>query len=32
MLATFGIIGCGSVRSLERGKYEIDRAEVEGVK
>jgi hypothetical protein len=32
MLAMLGIIGCGSVRSMERGKYEIDHAEMEGIK
>lgn len=32
LLATLGVVGTGSVRSLERGKYEITRAEVEGVK
>ncbi len=32
ILATLGVIGTGSGRSLERGKYQIEKAEVDGLK
>jgi hypothetical protein len=31
VISLLGIVGCGSVRSLERGKYSIDKCELDGI-